>query len=75
MITIRYPEHTPQIDAWAEQLQEWVVAYRLEEQPGLSQPEVESNGRQRHIGYAAIQSFFDALKADIDDWRTPRCGV
>ena len=74
MITIRYSQSGPDINAWKEKLESLVVAYRFHQQEGLDEPVLTENGRSVR-GTEAIGAYLKKLEADIDDWRTPRCGV
>lgn len=74
MIQINYPYRNTQIEAWEEQLKSWVIAFKMVENQQLKEA-VLIDGQREIKGESDIQTYLKQLKADLDDWRTPRCGV
>ena len=74
MIVIRYTRWAPALDNWKEKLEELVVAHRFEQHDALPVPELQEQGRIER-GETAIAAFIKQMERDIDDWRTPGCGV
>jgi len=74
MIRITYSKSTPIIESWREKLSDLVVAFEMKEVEGLAVPHLVDKDLQLD-GESSIQHFVDELEKEINDWRTPRCGV
>jgi hypothetical protein len=74
MIYLRFPEKNKQIESWRERLDSFLIDYKFEETPSLDRP-VILEGKQEYAGKKAIEQFLKELEDEINDWRTPRCGV
>ena len=74
MIIIRYTRWAPVLDKWKEKLEELVVAHRFEQHDALTVPELQEQDKVER-GELAIAAFIKQLEKDINNWRTPRCGV
>ncbi|MCB0548909.1 MAG: hypothetical protein KDD19_15120 [Phaeodactylibacter sp.] len=74
MIIIRYSEWDAQLEGWKEKLVELVTAHRFEPDESATIPSLQE--KEKIIqGEEAITAFLKQLEKDINDWRTPRCGV
>ena len=74
MIYLQFPEANNQTQAWQERLDKLIVAFKSEENAGLSEPILKENNQLYH-GVPAIESFLKNLEDEVADWRTHRCGV
>jgi len=74
MIKITFPKRDKNIEKWEEKLTELVVGFQLEKEKDAS--EITLKDGDTHLeGAIAIQQFIDDLEKEVNDWRTPRCGV
>jgi hypothetical protein len=74
MIHLQFPEATAKVENWRERLGNLIVAFKAEQQSDFEHP-VITEGKKQYIGADAIEKFLKELEKDINDWRTPRCGV
>lgn len=74
MITIIYSEMNPIVSTWKEKLDELIVEYSLVQDHKIKTPYIQE-GKKRYKDSQSIQQFLSVLESDINDWRTPRCGV
>ena len=74
MIYLRFPENNKKIESWRERLESFIIDYESEESPSLDQPMIVE-GQEEYAGEEAIEKFLKELEDEINDWRTPRCGV
>ena len=74
MIVIRYSAWRTNQEKWKEKLEDLIVGHRFEKDNSLSDPELHEQ-EKTICGEAAIEAFLIQLERDINDWRTPRCGV
>ena len=74
MIRIAFPKENPMITNWREKLSTLVVAHEFVEDPALEVSTLQEK-ELTISGEEAIQKFILDLEKDVNDWRTPRCGV
>ena len=74
MVLITYPTRTPRIDDWQALLESLVVAHELQEVPSLPIPTLVDE-RTTVTGEADIQAYLKQLEDEVNQWRSPQCGV
>lgn len=74
MIYLHFPKANAQIENWCERLDNLIVSYQTEHLPEMEKP-VIIEGTKSFTGAEAIDHFLQELEKEVNDWRTPRCGV
>ena len=74
MLTITYPTRTPKVDDWQDLLELIVVQHDLKEDAALDAPLLKDDkGEVR--GEQAITDYLIKLEDEVNQWRSPQCGV
>jgi len=74
MIEIHYSEMVAPVDKWKEKLDELIVQYSLKKSSQVKTPYIKE-GKKNYKDIKSITQFLEDLEKDINDWRTPSCGV
>ena len=67
MITLKYPNVTPQITDWKERLEEVVLGHKLVEDKDLKAPVLE-DGNILLEGKEAIDAHLDKIQGELKSW-------
>lgn len=73
MLRFRVPEGFSQYTIWEDQLKEWCVAYKIEKNSTLKEPELQEGKEKPVVGAQSIDNFLKEYKAFMDEWYDCRC--
>ena len=74
MLTITYPKRTAKVQDWQDLLNLIVVQHELKEDAALPEPLlVDDKGEVS--GEKAITDYLIQLEDEVNQWRSPQCGV
>ena len=74
MLTITYPARTAKVQDWQDLLELIVVQHVLQEDAALTEPQlVDDKGTV--TGEKAITDYLIQLEDEVNQWRSPQCGV
>ena len=74
MLTITYPTRTPKVDDWQDLLELIVVQHELKEDAALDAPLLRDDKGEVQ-GEQAITDYLIQLEDEVNQWRSPQCGV
>ena len=74
MLTITYPTRTSKVQDWQDLLELIVVQHELKEDAALDAPLLRDDKGEVQ-GEQAITDYLIQLEDEVNQWRSPQCGV